>query len=78
MKKNIIIFWAATIILIFWEGLMPLGTMLFAPEYVNAGTKPLGYPDYFAYSLIICKVLDIISKRWHIPFLYTSKSTVTI
>ncbi len=36
---------------------MPLGTVLFAPEYVNAGTKPLGYPDYFAYALIAFKVL---------------------
>ena len=59
MKKNRIIFWAATIILILWEGLMPLGTLLFAPEYANAGTKPLGYPDYFAYTLIICKVLGV-------------------
>ena len=61
MKKNKIIFWTATIILILWEGLMPLGTMLFAPEYVNAGTKPLGYPDYFAYALIICKVLGVLA-----------------
>ncbi|MGC4235597.1 MAG: DoxX family protein [Niabella sp.] len=57
MKKQKIIFWTATIIIFLWEGLMPLGTLLFAPEYVNAGTKPLGYPDYFAYALIICKVL---------------------
>lgn len=61
MKKNKIIFWIATIIIILWEGLMPLGTMLFAPEYVNAGTKPLGYPDYFAYALIICKVLGVLA-----------------
>lgn len=61
MNKNKIIFWAATIILIGWEGLMPLGTMLFAPGYVNAGTKPLGYPDYFAYALIICKVLGVLA-----------------
>lgn len=40
-----------------WEGLMPLGTLLFTPQYINAGTKPLGYPDYFAYALIICKIL---------------------
>lgn len=40
---------------------MPLGTLLFAPQYVNAGTKPLGYPDYFAYALIICKVLGVIA-----------------
>ncbi|MEO7215150.1 MAG: DoxX family protein [Mucilaginibacter sp.] len=32
-----------------------------APQYVNAGTKPLGYPDYFAYTLIICKVLGVIA-----------------
>ena len=57
MKKNKIIFWIATSIIFLWEGLMPLGTLLFAPEYANAGTKPLGYPDYFAYALIICKVL---------------------
>lgn len=61
MKKNKLIFWTATIILILWEGVMPLGTMLFAPAYVNAGTKPLGYPDYFAYLLIICKVLGILA-----------------
>ena len=61
MKKSKIIFWTATIILILWEGVMPLSTVLFAPEYVNAGTKPLGYPDYFAYSLIFCKVLGVIA-----------------
>jgi DoxX-like protein len=61
MKKNKIIFWVATTFIILWEGVMPLGTMLFAPQYVNAGTKPLGYPDYFAYTLIICKVLGVIA-----------------
>lgn len=61
MMKNKKIFWVATIILILWEGVMPLSTMLFAPQYVNAGTKPLGYPDYFAYTLIICKVLGVFA-----------------
>lgn len=61
MKKNKTIFWLATSILILWEGIMPLSTLLFAPEYVNAGTKPLGYPDYFAYTLIICKVLGVLA-----------------
>jgi hypothetical protein len=61
MRKNKIIFWTATVILILWEGVMPLSTILFAPEYVNAGTKPLGYPDYFAYTLIICKVLGVLA-----------------
>lgn len=61
MKKYKIIFWTATILLILWEGLMPLSTVIFAPEYVNAGTKPLGYPDYFAYTLIFCKILGVIA-----------------
>ncbi|MDX2249705.1 MAG: DoxX family protein [Bacteroidia bacterium] len=57
MKKNKIIFWISTTLIFLWEGLMPLSTLLFAHQYFNAGTKPLGYPDYFAYALIICKVL---------------------
>lgn len=61
MKRNKIIFWIATIIIVLWEGLMPLSTVLLMPEYVNAGTKPLGYPDYFAYALIVCKVLGAIT-----------------
>lgn len=61
MKKDKIIFWVATTILILWEGLMPIITMIFTPEYVNAGTKPLGYPDYFAYSLIVCKALGVFA-----------------
>jgi hypothetical protein len=61
MKRNKIIFWIATVIIILWEGIMPLSTVLFMPEYVNAGTQPLGYPDYFAYALIVCKVLGAIT-----------------
>ena len=61
MKKNKTIFWVATIIIILWEGVMPLGTLLFTPEYATVGTRPLGYPDYFAYALIICKVLGVFA-----------------
>lgn len=65
MKRNSkighIIFWVATTIIILFEGVMPLSTVIFSPENVNAGTKPLGYPDYFAYSLIVCKVLGVIA-----------------
>ncbi|HYG39504.1 MAG TPA: DoxX family protein [Cytophagales bacterium] len=61
MKKFKIFFWVATVVIVLWEGVMPLSTMLFTPEYVNVGTKPLGYPDYFAYALIICKVLGVIA-----------------
>lgn len=61
MKKNKMIFWISTSILFLWEGLMPLGTLLFAPQYVTTGTKPLGYPDYFAYALLICKLIGVIA-----------------
>lgn len=61
MRKNKIIFWVATGIIVLWEGVMPLSTVLFTPEYVNVGTKPLGYPDYFAYTLIFCKVLGVFA-----------------
>lgn len=61
MKKNNIIFWTATIIIALWEAVMPLSTWLFAPEYMTFGTKALGYPDYFAYSLVIAKVLGVIA-----------------
>ena len=40
---------------------MPLGSLIFAPDQYNVGTKPLGYPDYFAVTLIIFKVLGAIA-----------------
>jgi hypothetical protein len=61
MKKVKIIFWIATIIIGLWEGVMPITTWIFAPELMTFGTKALGYPDYFAYSLAIAKVLGIIA-----------------
>ena len=61
MKKQKTIFWIATVIILLWEGVMPLSTLLFAPYYATIGTQPLGYPDYFAYALIICKALGVIA-----------------
>ena len=61
MKKNRIIYWIATIIILLFEGVMPLGTLLFAPQYATAGTEPLGYPDYFAHALIVCKILGVVA-----------------
>ncbi len=61
MKKDKIIYWTATIFILLFEGVMPLGTLLFAPQYATAGTEPLGYPNYFAYALIVCKVLGVIA-----------------
>ena len=61
MKKDRIIYWVSTIFIVLFEGVMPLGTILFAPEYATTGTDALGYPVYFAYGLIICKVLGCIA-----------------
>lgn len=61
MKKNKTIFWITTLMIILFEGLMPLTIILFAPEYITIGTKPLGYPDYFAYTLIIFKILGVVT-----------------
>jgi hypothetical protein len=60
-KSTKIIFWTATIIILLWEAVMPVSTWIFAPEYMTFGTKALGYPDYFAYSLVIAKVLGVIA-----------------
>lgn len=61
MKKNKIIFWVATSIIFLFEGVMPLSALMLSPESFNAGTKPLGYPDYFAYALIVCKFLGAVA-----------------
>src|SRR5690606_20299515 len=61
MKKNRIFFWIATTIIVLWEGVMPLATIAFAPKFVTVGTEALGYPDYFAYALIVCKVLGVLA-----------------
>ncbi len=61
MKKNKTYFWIATIIIILWEGVMPIGVLLFAPQYATIGTRDLGYPDYFGYTLMICKALGVIA-----------------
>lgn len=56
MKKAHVYFWIATTSIFLFEGLMPLATLIFSPENIYAGTKPLGYPDYFAYALAVCKI----------------------
>lgn len=61
MKKNKIIFWTATTIIALMEAVMPITTWILAPEYMTFGTKALNYPDYFAYSLAIAKVLGVVA-----------------
>lgn len=61
MKKNKIIFWLTTIIIALMEGAMPLVTWIATPQYMTVGTKALGYPDYFAYTLMVAKILGVIA-----------------
>src|SRR5690606_23233656 len=68
MKKDKIIFWSATIFIFLFEAVMPLSSAIFVPEQFNVGTKPLGYPDYFAYALMVCKVVGgttLVIPRLH-------------
>jgi len=43
------------------EGVMPLVTWIATPQYMTVGTKALGYPDYFAYTLMVAKILGVIA-----------------
>ena len=61
MNKNKIIFWTATTIIALMEAIMPIGTWIFAPEFLTVGTKALLYPDYFAYCLVIAKILGVFA-----------------
>jgi len=58
MKKNKIIFWIATIIIVLWDGVMP-GLTSHTPIAVEAIRK-LGYPDYFRVMLTVFKVIGAI------------------
>ena len=60
MKKNKIIFWTTTVFLFLFEGIMPLSALIFAPSQATAGTVYLDYPTYFAYVIIVFKVLGSI------------------
>ena len=60
MKKNKIIFWTTTVFLFLFEGVMPLSALIFAPSQATAGTVYLDYPTYFAYVIIVFKVLGSI------------------
>lgn len=58
MKKNKIIFWIATIIIVLWDGVMP-GLTSHTALAVEAIRK-LGYPDYFRVMLTVFKVIGAI------------------
>lgn len=58
MKKDRIIFWAATIIIFLFEGVLP--ALTFNTELAREGIHHLGYPEYFGNTLIIFKILGVL------------------
>lgn len=59
MKKNVIIFWVATIIIFLFEGVMPAFTS--QTELAKEGIRHLGYPQYFGNMLVVFKVLGALA-----------------
>lgn len=59
MKKEQIIFWTSTIIIILLEGLMPALTS--QTELAKEGIRHLGYPEYFGNALVIFKVIGVLA-----------------
>ena len=59
MKKDKIIYWAATGFIALFEGVMPALTS--QTELAREGIRHLGYPEYFGTALVIFKVLGVLA-----------------
>ncbi|HEY8397630.1 MAG TPA: DoxX family protein [Flavihumibacter sp.] len=59
MKQTKIIYWASTVFLFLFEGVMPALTG--HTEMAKEGIRHLGYPDYFGTMLVVAKVLGAIA-----------------
>ena len=59
MKKDKIIYWITTILIVLFEGVMPALTS--QSELAKEGIRHLGYPEYFGNALVIFKVLGVIA-----------------
>jgi uncharacterized membrane protein YphA (DoxX/SURF4 family) len=53
-KSTVITYWAATIFIFLFEGVMPALTS--QTELAKEGVRHLGYPDYFGVALVIFKI----------------------
>lgn len=58
MKKATIIFWISTLIIVIFEGVIPLFT--YQTELAKDGIAHLGYPAYFGGLITLFKVLGAI------------------
>lgn len=59
MKRQKLLFWIPTIIIVLFEGVMPLFT--FNSEMAREGLRHLGYPAYFGYLLVVFKVFGVLA-----------------
>lgn len=59
MKKEKILFWTSTIIIVLFEGVMP--ALTFQSEMAKEGIRHLGYPEYFGNALVVFKVLGVLA-----------------
>lgn len=58
MKSTKIIYWVSTTLIVLFEGLIP--ALTFNSDVAKAGTRHLGYPDYFREWFTLFKVLGAI------------------
>jgi hypothetical protein len=58
MKKTTAIYWATTIIIFLFEGVIPAFT--FHTELAKEGIRHLGYPVYFGNMLVVFKVIGAL------------------
>jgi len=59
MKRQKLLFWIPTIIIVLFEGVMPLFT--FNSELAREGLRHLGYPAYFGLLLVVFKVFGVLA-----------------
>jgi hypothetical protein len=59
MKTQKLLFWIPTVIIVLFEGVLPLFT--FNSEMAKEGLRHLGYPPYFSAMLVAFKVLGVIA-----------------
>ena len=59
MKKDKIIYWAATGIIALFEGVMPALTS--QTELAKEGIRHLGYPEYFGNALVVFKIAGVLA-----------------
>jgi len=59
MKKDKIIYWIATAIIVLFEGVMPALTS--QTELAKEGIRHLGYPEYFGNVLVFFKIVGVLA-----------------